>query len=259
MRYSFAFATVHAGFVMQSVSSRQVYHRVNTSAENENFELDRVATDETPSLQSAGELEAWIEARFRHGWILPNAATTSELNKQLHGDGIFTQDGQIQAAKASSYEETLRSAKPNSNNVFSTMRIGLLGSLTGWRATVAINIIIVFVVWLVNLIFLIYSVARFSIHDGLGILYTGNCGKVRRLTLTAHLFINLLSTIMLSASNYTMQVLAAPTRREVDVVHARRKWLDVGIQSVGNFVHIDPRRTALWFLLAASSVPLHLV
>lgn len=56
-----------------------------------------------------------------------------------------------------------------------------------------------------------------------------------------------------------MQVLNAPTRQEMDRAHATGQWLDVGILSVHNLRKISRNRAALCLVLAASSLPLHLL
>jgi hypothetical protein len=56
-----------------------------------------------------------------------------------------------------------------------------------------------------------------------------------------------------------MQRLVAPTRKEIDDAHAKRKWLDIGIPSVRNLTLINKTRVFLWLLLGLSSVPLHFV
>lgn len=90
-------------------------------------------------------------------------------------------------------------------------------------------------------------------------LFEGDCERVRRLNIGAHAIINILSTLLLGASNYSMQCLSAPTRTEVNAAHAKRKWLDIGIPSVRNLGRISGRRALLWVLLASSSLPLHLL
>ena len=79
----------------------------------------------------------------------------------------------------------------------------------------------------------------------------------KRLDLWLHLGINLLSTLLLGASNYTMQCLSAPTRDEIDKAHQQRISLDVGTLSFQNLRRISWRRVILWWLLALSSIPLH--
>lgn len=61
------------------------------------------------------------------------------------------------------------------------------------------------------------------------------------------------------ASNYSMQCLSSPTRKEIDKAHARRAWLDVGVPSFRNLRRLSTTRIVLWWLLALSSIPLHLL
>jgi hypothetical protein len=82
---------------------------------------------------------------------------------------------------------------------------------------------------------------------------------VSKMNTYLHLAINLLSTILLSSSNYCMQCLSAPTRKEVDAAHAKGVWLDIGVPSIRNLKHIDRTRVLLWGLLGLSSLPLHLL
>lgn len=96
-------------------------------------------------------------------------------------------------------------------------------------------------------------------RDGVATLIEGEEVTVSRLNTICHVFINVLSTVLLSASNYTMQVLNAPTRYEMDRAHANGKWLDVGLLSVHNMRIISSKRAALCLVLAVSSLPLHLL
>ncbi|OJJ82358.1 uncharacterized protein ASPGLDRAFT_531052 [Aspergillus glaucus CBS 516.65] len=50
----------------------------------------------------------------------------------------------------------------------------------------------------------------------------------------AHLVINILSTLMLAGSNFTMQCLCAPTRKDLDRAHQSNRWLDIGAPSIRN-------------------------
>lgn len=56
-----------------------------------------------------------------------------------------------------------------------------------------------------------------------------------------------------------MQILSAPTRKEIDKAHARKRWLDVGVPSVRNLNNVAGRKVLMWWLLALSSIPLHLM
>lgn len=56
-----------------------------------------------------------------------------------------------------------------------------------------------------------------------------------------------------------MQCLSSPTRSEIDKAHGQGVWLDVGVPSVRNLRRLSTTRIVLWWLLAVSSVPLHLL
>lgn len=90
-----------------------------------------------------------------------------------------------------------------------------------------------------------------------------------------HICINILSTLLLSASNCeynpksfctsglqaadTMQVISSPTRSEVDKAHQASRWLDIGVPGIRNLISITKTRVVWWALLAISSIPLHLL
>lgn len=142
----------------------------------------------------------------------------------------------------------------------------------GWKTTVGLGFFAALLVCLVNLVLLIWAMA--SPHDarsqilnaypsdnakGITTVYTGSCDSTGLASTWAHLAINILSSLLLAASNNAMQVLAAPSRQEVDEAHARRLWLDVGVQSWRNLSNIAVARRLLWMLLALTTIPLHLL
>jgi hypothetical protein len=111
------------------------------------------------------------------------------------------------------------------------------------------------IVFLINVTITIWG----STYSKSGVLLEGDCDRVKRLNTGLHVLINVLSTILLSGSNYCMQCLSAPTRSEVDSAHAKGTWLDIGIPSIRNVKHLSRKRTILWVLLALTSLPLHLL
>lgn len=60
------------------------------------------------------------------------------------------------------------------------------------------------VVLLINLGFTIGVAANHSVQDWIGVIYDGNCKTAESLSVFLHLVINILSTVLLSASNYSM-------------------------------------------------------
>lgn len=115
------------------------------------------------------------------------------------------------------------------------------------------------VVLVINLILTIWAVSISGVQNGLGTLHDGSCKRTATLTFWTHLAINILSTLLLGASNYSMQCLSSPTRSEIDKAHGQGVWLDIGVPSARNLRRLSTIRTILWCLLAISSVPLHLL
>jgi hypothetical protein len=118
----------------------------------------------------------------------------------------------------------------------------------------------IFAVFLINVVVL--SISWFLRNDKtqdtyIRSVYIGDCNTVKRAGTVAHLVINLLSTLMLGASNLCMQLIASPSRKDIDRAHARSVWLDIGVPSLRNLRHIPRWRWAIWCVLAISSLPIH--
>ncbi|KAE9967745.1 hypothetical protein EG327_011328 [Venturia inaequalis] len=114
-------------------------------------------------------------------------------------------------------------------------------------------------VLLANIAWVAYFAKTSNIQNGIGTIYTGTRSQVKSFNLWIHLLINVLSTILLGASNFCMQLLVAPNREEIDKAHRQTKWLDIGTQSMRNLMNVSNHRKILWFCLAISSGGLHLV
>jgi len=132
-------------------------------------------------------------------------------------------------------------------------------TLTGWRKGVVAAAVTASTVLLINFCITIWASTRQGTSDGIGVLYDGLCTDSRFLNSGLHVIINALSTLLLGASSYTMQCLSSPTRAEVDRAHRKGEWLDIGVPSMRNLTKIGKRRRLLWWLLALSSLPLHLL
>lgn len=127
--------------------------------------------------------------------------------------------------------------------------------VTGWKPGVINFAICACVVLIINMVVSIWGSAAYKRK----VLTEGNCEQIKRLNSGLHVLINILSTILLSGSNYCMQCLSAPTREEVDSAHSTQKWLDVGIPSFRNLRRISRPRLIVWVLLGLSTAPLHLL
>ncbi|KAK5716850.1 hypothetical protein LTR17_016301 [Elasticomyces elasticus] len=117
-------------------------------------------------------------------------------------------------------------------------------------------------VLILNIGLTVFAVVHYGVQAGFSDLYLGSCDKANQINLGLHVLINVFSTALLGSSNFCAQLLASPTRSEVDAAHARQDWLDIGIPSLRN-VHpfrqrISLRRRVVWLLLMSSSALLHL-
>lgn len=128
---------------------------------------------------------------------------------------------------------------------------------TGWRFGILHFAVWATLVFLINLTVTIWGSSPGRIAPG--VLMDGDCGKVKQLNVYLHILINILSTILLSGSNYSMQCLSAPTRKEVDDAHSNGRWLDIGIPSLRNIRSLSKQRIILWMMFGLSSLPLHLL
>ena len=94
---------------------------------------------------------------------------------------------------------------------------------------------------------------------GIGVLYTGACKNVERSATLLAIPINVISTILVATSNYVMQCLSAPTRKDIDRAHAAGSYLNIGISSVHNLIHNVSWKSGLWIVLVITTVPIHLL
>ena len=132
-------------------------------------------------------------------------------------------------------------------------------AFNGWRVGVAICASTAASVLVINIGLTIWASTKNGLNHGLATIQDGSCQKTKNLSLWLHLAINALSTTLLAASNYCMQCLSSPTREEIDRAHSRHIWLDIGVPSVRNLRKIAKSRIVLWWLLAFSGIPLHLL
>ena len=138
--------------------------------------------------------------------------------------------------------------------VIRTRLIGWKFGVTGWAVAVIVTLFI-------NIGLSVFAIvgSNRGFDKGIGTLLQGECSKITRYNIGAHLIINVLSTLLLSGSNYCMQCLSAPTRREINNAHKRGIALDIGIPSLRNLAALGRWKVLMWILLGISSLPLHLL
>lgn len=129
----------------------------------------------------------------------------------------------------------------------------------GWRAGLIRWTVLSTGIWLVTIIVYICLFATTSVRLGSGLLLSQSCTVVSIANTLIHLLLNVVTTMMLSASTYAMESLCCPTRQEIDHAHAKGRWLGIGGLSLRNFRFIRKRRSILWALLWVTSIPLHLL
>lgn len=131
-------------------------------------------------------------------------------------------------------------------------------SNNGWRGGIRYCIAATLSVLIANVAFAAWTSTRRDPDRG-SILYRGSCTKASKYDTVAHAVINILSTLLVGAGNYCMHILVSPTRHDIDICHAKKVTLDVGLNSISNLFKIGWKRRAAWLVLALTSIPLHLV
>lgn len=117
--------------------------------------------------------------------------------------------------------------------------------MVGWRGAAALNVLLAFVILLTGLVCLVYAAVNGMLSARVSVIFSGSCAAAAGIDLGVHAFVNVFAIVLLAGGNYIFQVLSSPTRGEVDAAHARKKWLDIGIPSVRNLVHIAKSRAGL--------------
>ena len=134
----------------------------------------------------------------------------------------------------------------------------------GWRYVLVRGAALVFTVACLNV--LLAAIPAGALNgkegrwiDGVALLYKGTPTAVNTRSAILHLALSGLSSVLLAASNYTMQCLSAPTRQEVDTAHWKGSSLDIGLPSIRNMCDkATPwSRKCLWLLLLLTSIPIH--
>ncbi len=140
------------------------------------------------------------------------------------------------------------------------MALEMLLGRRGWRKTAVVNIGLsaALTTALTILIGIAAGTSGGSLTQNTA-LYHGSCATAAQINIALHLIINIISTGLLASSNFFIQVLNAPSRREVEAAHRKQKTLAIGVQSAGNLAHISRFKLVSILLLALSSLPVHLL
>jgi len=131
-------------------------------------------------------------------------------------------------------------------------------SQSGWRRAAVLNTIGIGIFALFLIVLLIYSSVKAGGVNRVFIFFVGTCKSSKQTSIGLHLLLNILSTAVIASSNFFMQVLNSPTRKEADAAHQKGKHVEVGVPSIRNILLVAPSRNLLWAAFCLSSVPIHL-
>lgn len=129
----------------------------------------------------------------------------------------------------------------------------------GWRAGVELNLLLTLFILLVGVVCLIAVLAKGSVSSGESVLFSGSCATASGISWGLHGVMNLFAVALIAGANYVFQVLSSPTRAEVSVAHQKKRWLDIGIPSVRNLMHIQGIRTLLVIVVLVSAIATQLM
>lgn len=119
--------------------------------------------------------------------------------------------------------------------------------LEGWRFGVFLSIIAVTICLVAETIMLALAMSLNKPEgkkDGIGLLHVGECKMVERINNLLAILLNIIATVLVSASNYVMQCLCSPSRSDIDEAHSAGSSLNIGRHSLHNLF-----RKVSWKLL----------
>jgi hypothetical protein len=116
----------------------------------------------------------------------------------------------------------------------------------------------VLLVLITNLAFLGVGLS-YPARGNIGTLFEGQCDTTNTLNVWFHFLINVFPTVLLGSSNYCMQLLVSPTRKNIDAAHQKGVWLDIGVPSIRNLRYIERKKAVTWLLLGISSTLLNVL
>ena len=169
---------------------------------------------------------------------------------------IFTSHGRNRAYRK------LLSSGPAVDSVSSprtTLSSGFFSRYTGWRMGTLACLCAVSLCLVIEAILLLSALSLSVGAFGSGLLYKGSCSKVKSLTVWLLLPLNIAATVLISTSNYVMQVMAAPDREEVDYAHSLATSITIAGMRFRNLQFGGLRRRVIWWILGVSSLPIHVL
>ena len=130
---------------------------------------------------------------------------------------------------------------------------------SGWQMGMILAIFADLAIFFLVLALTVYTALNFRRTGYQATLIDNNCDSVRSWSTWLHLGVNVVCTILLATSSYTMQCLTSPSRKEINKAHQRGNCMDIGVPSFQNLLRTSPRRMLSWLVILLSSLPLHLL
>ncbi|KAF9882385.1 hypothetical protein CkaCkLH20_00421 [Colletotrichum karsti] len=179
-----------------------------------------------------GEIEAEVEDRHAREGFYDEASTHSMATASM------SQDLERMA---------LPGQKQGGGGVFSRMK-------SGWRAGIALNIVIGFFILIVTIVCLVLALVVVGMIRGESKVYQGSCAKADGIKIGLSVAINIIVVILLATANYVFQVLSSPTRTELEMAHEEHRWLHIGIPSFRNLRFVSNPRVVLTVIIMLAAV-----
>lgn len=123
--------------------------------------------------------------------------------------------------------------------------------MTGWRAGVAINMFMAFLILAASVTCLALASAKGHMTTWESTLMQGNSTTVEGISRGIMAGVNIFAIVLIAGANYVVQILNSPTRAEVDNAHQNFEWLDIGIPSLRNLSLISSTRATLSGIMMA--------
>ncbi|KAM7218192.1 hypothetical protein V8F06_006483 [Rhypophila decipiens] len=136
--------------------------------------------------------------------------------------------------------------------------------LQGWQGALKMLCVLSWVLVIPNLVISSVLSARGGLQEWVPttvMIKQGNCDDIGRDDLWIHLAMNIVTTVLMAATNFAMQAWTSPTRADVDRIHAQGKTVDIGVLSLRNILsgRIRLKRLLVGCFMLIVALPLHLV
>ncbi|KAF3012818.1 hypothetical protein E8E14_008459 [Neopestalotiopsis sp. 37M] len=176
-----------------------------------------------------------------------------------HGDAKCTTASQVEAipdmehiprfARKDHLKQYIPELDPE-NPRAQTLRVKMSkrSTMLSLQLSIAAIVVIINIVLLISLVMVYPPDSR-----GVGTFSYGSCAQAGTTNAMIHVALNIVSSLFLGSGNYCMQILVAPTRREIDKAAQKGRYLEIGVPSFKNLFYIKRTRTLIWLAIGHCS------